>query len=44
MPRQVERADAVGVLGAGTMGTGIAEVAARAGHPVLIHDAARGAD
>ena len=43
MPRQIERGDAVGVLGAGTMGTGIAEVAARAGHPVLIHDTARDA-
>jgi 3-hydroxybutyryl-CoA dehydrogenase len=35
--------DAVGVLGAGTMGTGIAEVAARAGHPVRVYDAVDGA-
>jgi 3-hydroxybutyryl-CoA dehydrogenase len=29
----------VGVIGAGTMGAGIAQVAAQAGHPVLLHDA-----
>ena len=33
----------VGVVGAGTMGTGIAEVASRAGHPVRLLDAAPGA-
>ncbi|MDC7785315.1 3-hydroxyacyl-CoA dehydrogenase PaaC [Rhodoplanes sp. TEM] len=33
----------VAVIGAGTMGSGIALVAARAGHPVLLHDAAPGA-
>src|SRR6266536_2712211 len=33
----------VGVVGAGTMGTGIAQVAAVAGHPVLLHDAVPGA-
>jgi len=33
----------VGVVGAGTMGAGIAQVAAAAGHPVLLHDAAPGA-
>jgi 3-hydroxybutyryl-CoA dehydrogenase len=30
---------AVAVLGAGTMGAGIAQVAAAAGHPVLLYDA-----
>ncbi len=34
---------AVGVIGAGTMGAGIAQVAAQAGHPVLLYDAAEGA-
>jgi 3-hydroxybutyryl-CoA dehydrogenase len=33
----------VAVVGAGTMGAGIAEVAAAAGHPVLLCDAAAGA-
>lgn len=33
----------VGVVGAGTMGAGIAEVAARSGHPVRLLDAAPGA-
>jgi 3-hydroxybutyryl-CoA dehydrogenase len=33
----------VGVVGAGTMGAGIAQVAATAGHPVLLCDAAAGA-
>jgi 3-hydroxybutyryl-CoA dehydrogenase len=33
----------VGVVGAGTMGAGIAQVAAVAGHPVLIADSAAGA-
>jgi 3-hydroxybutyryl-CoA dehydrogenase len=33
----------VGVVGAGTMGCGIAQVAAAAGHPVLLYDAAAGA-
>jgi len=33
----------VGVVGAGTMGAGIAQVAAAAGHPVLLTDAAKGA-
>jgi 3-hydroxybutyryl-CoA dehydrogenase len=30
----------VAVIGSGTMGAGIAEVAAAAGHPVLIYDIA----
>ncbi|HEY5719687.1 MAG TPA: 3-hydroxyacyl-CoA dehydrogenase NAD-binding domain-containing protein, partial [Gammaproteobacteria bacterium] len=34
---------AVAVIGAGTMGAGIAEVAAAAGHPVLLQDARAGA-
>ena len=33
----------VGVVGAGTMGAGIAQVAAAAGHTVLLHDAIEGA-
>lgn len=33
----------VAVIGAGTMGAGIAQVAAAAGHPVLLYDAAAGA-
>lgn len=33
----------IGVIGAGTMGAGIAQVAAKAGHPVLLFDAAEGA-
>ncbi|MCB0814737.1 MAG: 3-hydroxybutyryl-CoA dehydrogenase, partial [Flavobacteriales bacterium] len=28
----------VGVVGAGTMGSGIAQVAAQAGHPVVLYD------
>lgn len=33
----------VAVIGAGTMGAGIAQVAAQAGHPVLLFDAKEGA-
>lgn len=33
----------IAVIGAGTMGAGIAQVAALAGHPVLLHDAREGA-
>ncbi|MCS4502703.1 3-hydroxyadipyl-CoA dehydrogenase [wastewater metagenome] len=33
----------IGVIGAGTMGAGIAQVAATAGHPVLLFDAVEGA-
>jgi 3-hydroxybutyryl-CoA dehydrogenase len=38
-----ERGAPVAVVGAGTMGAGIAQVAAVAGHPVLVFDAAEGA-
>lgn len=33
----------IAVIGAGTMGAGVAQVAAAAGHPVLLFDVARGA-
>ena len=33
----------IGVIGAGTMGAGIAQLAAANGHPVLLHDAFDGA-
>src|SRR4051812_40744223 len=36
--RRIASDDDVAVIGAGTMGAGIAEVAARAGHPVRLHD------
>jgi len=39
----LERSVTVGVIGAGTMGLGIAEVAAAAGHPVLLYDNRDGA-
>lgn len=35
--------ETIGVIGAGTMGLGIAQVAAQAGHPVLIFDKIEGA-
>ena len=34
--------ETVGVVGAGTMGAGIAQVAATGGHPVRLYDAAPG--
>lgn len=40
---ELDRATPVGVVGAGTMGGGIAQVAAVAGHPVRIYDAVPGA-
>ena len=39
----IGRAAPVAVVGAGTMGAGIAQVAAVAGHPVTVYDAAEGA-
>lgn len=39
MPDALATDRTVAVVGAGTMGAGIALVAARAGHPVLLHDA-----
>ena len=39
----IRRAAPVAVVGAGTMGAGIAQVAAVAGHPVIVYDAAEGA-
>ena len=39
----IGRSAPVAVVGAGTMGAGIAQVAAVAGHPVIVYDAAEGA-
>jgi 3-hydroxybutyryl-CoA dehydrogenase len=39
----IDRSAPVAVVGAGTMGAGIAQVAAVAGHPVIVYDAAEGA-
>ncbi|MEE4378212.1 MAG: 3-hydroxyacyl-CoA dehydrogenase NAD-binding domain-containing protein, partial [Candidatus Competibacteraceae bacterium] len=36
-------AEIVAIIGAGTMGSGIAQIAARAGHRVLLFDAMVGA-
>jgi len=38
----MEAAEIIGVVGAGVMGAGIAQVAAAAGHPVRLHDAQPG--
>jgi len=43
MSRPIEAGQAVGVIGAGTMGAGIAQVAASAGHPVRLLDMRAGA-
>ncbi len=40
---EISRSAPVAVVGAGTMGAGIAQVAAVAGHPVIVYDAAEGA-
>ena len=40
---QLDRETRVGVIGAGAMGTGIAQVAAAAGHQVVLGDVAQGA-
>ena len=43
MPDELIEASApIAVIGAGTMGAGIAQVAAVAGHPVLVYDAVPG--
>ncbi len=39
MTHPLTTATPIGVVGAGTMGRGIAQVAATVGHPVLLHDA-----
>ncbi|WP_249675737.1 3-hydroxyacyl-CoA dehydrogenase PaaH [Pseudomonas abieticivorans] len=39
----LDRSAIVAVIGAGAMGAGIAQVAARAGHPVVLHDNRQGA-
>jgi 3-hydroxybutyryl-CoA dehydrogenase len=43
MSDRLDRSDPIAVIGAGTMGTGIAQVAAVAGHPVTVYDTAEGA-
>ncbi|MHA6688063.1 3-hydroxyacyl-CoA dehydrogenase NAD-binding domain-containing protein [Mesorhizobium sp. A556] len=39
----IGKSESIGVVGAGTMGAGIAQVAAAAGHPVILYDAMAGA-
>jgi len=43
MSRPIEAGQPIGVIGAGTMGAGIAQVAANAGHPVRLLDLRAGA-
>lgn len=43
MERALSAADTVAIVGAGTMGTGVAQVAATAGHKTLIYDTRPGA-
>ena len=38
----IDRAAPIAVIGAGTIGAGIAQVAAVAGHPVILYDAVEG--
>ena len=40
---EIGRSAPIAVIGAGTMGAGIAQVAAVAGHPVILYDAVEGA-
>jgi len=39
----LDSSQVIAVVGAGAMGSGIAQVAAQAGHPVVLHDASAGA-
>jgi 3-hydroxybutyryl-CoA dehydrogenase len=43
LTREIVAGSPVAVVGAGTMGTGIAQIAATAGHPVFLFDAVEGA-
>ena len=43
MMNALETSTTIAVIGAGTMGAGVAQVAAAAGHPVLLYDAAEDA-
>jgi 3-hydroxybutyryl-CoA dehydrogenase len=43
MSDRLDRSAPIAVIGAGAMGTGIAQVAAVAGHPVMVYDTAKGA-
>ncbi len=43
MKKEIDSNTIIGVVGAGTMGAGIAQVAAAAGHQVLLYDAVDGA-
>lgn len=42
MDRVIAPSSKIAVIGAGTMGSGIAQVAAMAGHPVVVVDAQAG--
>lgn len=43
MTYAIERHDRIAVIGAGSMGSGIAQLAAQCGHPVALYDAGAGA-